>query len=983
MSRFLDSPAPSPPRSRASSAASLQSSLLPRAISQSDAASTTSDRPAVAASRPSGTDAAQEELRYEEEASKQRQKREKDKRRGSAAVSGKGRRRVSRGSDSDSRGDYLPPGSASINEVVAVAASPLSVDDTHDSALPQSTLATQSSSSASPAVSSSHAVEIAMHERNRARSPSFSQYVFSSSRDGPDETNEDGGDLGGSTRNGYTGASVVVTSNTVDASAINGDGDGDDEDGDASVSASSLEREMLQRGDSPLAPYSVKPLLLEYKKSTSSIRKDFTTVDWYFSKHLMHRVRRLMRSRNFSLGWPGRVRNWWLAAQAWIVLALVGIATATSASVIHLVSAWLADLKEGYCGENFFSNRRVCCMDQQNPEIGCSNWVPYNSGVASNGSAGAFIWNGLIYILFATLLGVGSSWICLLYAPQAAGSGIAEIKVILGGFVMKRFLGIRTLFLKIIGLTMSVAAGMAVGKEGALAHVGTAWGHVLSRPFLKYSTNEVKRAEVLSAATAAGVCAAFGSPLGGVLFSLEVVSSYFPPKTIWRSFWCAICAALTLQYIDPFQTGKLVQFAVGQQQWHWFEIMPFMVLGVLGGSLGALFNRINVWITGQRKTHPWMSRNPVLDIAILTMCTSIISFPNLFLRSDSSALLAKVFTNCYDNTVAGNDDHNLGDNSIMAALCDHQDSPGGYMSLLIVSVACQFLLTAFTYGSAVPSGVFMPTLLAGGLMGRVMGWAMVLWHQHIGDEFIFSICKGKSNCISPALYSVIGAAAMLGGITRMTLSLAVIMMEVTGGLESIVPIMVGVVCSKWSGDAFGKKGLYIRLIELLGFPHVDTHAELELVQPGADCMTINPVCITTYGHTLQEIKDLLASEVYHGFPIIDNPHDRLVTGFIARSDLENELDKVSLDVWREASSTRCHFSHEPPPFPAAHALDFSANVDKHPLCIRPSTPIDRVNMLFQALGLRYALCCSPRGRLMGLIKKKDLLVYLRMHNGQQ
>ena len=60
-----------------------------------------------------------------------------------------------------------------------------------------------------------------------------------------------------------------------------------------------------------------------------------------------------------------------------------------------------------------------------------------------------------------------------------------------------------------------------------------------------------KRREVLSASSAAGVAVAFAAPIGGVLFSLEEVSYYFAPKTMWRAFFCAVTAAMTLKVPNP------------------------------------------------------------------------------------------------------------------------------------------------------------------------------------------------------------------------------------------------------------------------------------------------------------------------------------------------------------------------------------------------------------------------------------------------
>lgn len=92
--------------------------------------------------------------------------------------------------------------------------------------------------------------------------------------------------------------------------------------------------------------------------------------------------------------------------------------------------------------------------------------------------------------------------------------------------------------------------------------------------------------QVLSAAAAAGVSVAFGAPIGGILFSLEEVSYYFPMKTLWRSFFCAMIAAFTLKYMNPFGTGHLVMFYVEYDNpWKLFELVPFVILGALGVSV--------------------------------------------------------------------------------------------------------------------------------------------------------------------------------------------------------------------------------------------------------------------------------------------------------------------------------------------------------------------------------------------------------------
>ena len=93
---------------------------------------------------------------------------------------------------------------------------------------------------------------------------------------------------------------------------------------------------------------------------------------------------------------------------------------------------------------------------------------------------------------------------------------------------MKGFLGFWTLVIKSIGLPLAIASGLSVGKEGPSVHYAVCMGNVISRLFVKYERNAAKTREILSACAAAGVAVAFGSPIGGVLFSLEVSIFLYP-----------------------------------------------------------------------------------------------------------------------------------------------------------------------------------------------------------------------------------------------------------------------------------------------------------------------------------------------------------------------------------------------------------------------------------------------------------------------
>lgn len=86
----------------------------------------------------------------------------------------------------------------------------------------------------------------------------------------------------------------------------------------------------------------------------------------------------------------------------------------------------------------------------------------------------------------------------------AAGSGVAEVRVILSGFVLHGFLGVQTLIVKTSALVLSVASGLSLGKEGPYVHIASCVGNIVCRLFSKYNHNDGKRREVLSASAASG-----------------------------------------------------------------------------------------------------------------------------------------------------------------------------------------------------------------------------------------------------------------------------------------------------------------------------------------------------------------------------------------------------------------------------------------------------------------------------------------------
>ena len=122
-------------------------------------------------------------------------------------------------------------------------------------------------------------------------------------------------------------------------------------------------------------------------------------------------------------------------------------------------------------------------------------------------------------------------------------------------------------------------------------------------------------------------------------------------------------------------------------------------------------------------------------------------------------------------------------------------------------------LTIVTFGIKVPAGIFIPTLGVGACAGRIVGILVKYAQWRWPNAPVFAMCNGDLDCVIPGLYAMVGAAAALSGVTRTTVSLAVIMFELTDTLTYAVPVMLAVLVAKTVADALEPKGIYDLVIE--------------------------------------------------------------------------------------------------------------------------------------------------------------------------
>ncbi|KAI9429598.1 voltage gated chloride channel-domain-containing protein [Lactarius indigo] len=118
--------------------------------------------------------------------------------------------------------------------------------------------------------------------------------------------------------------------------------------------------------------------------------------------------------------------------------------------------------------------------------------------------------------------------------------------------------------------------------------------------------------------------------------------------------------------------------------------------------------------------------------------------------------------------------------------------------LLILTGVVKIAFTAWMFGMMVPAGIFLPAIAIGAAFGRVVGLLTQGLYRAYPKAWFFSACPPDPTvrCIYPPFYAVIGASSMVAGVTRMTVSLVVIVFELMSALSHVLPIMISVMISK-------------------------------------------------------------------------------------------------------------------------------------------------------------------------------------------
>ncbi|XP_059369762.1 chloride channel protein 2-like isoform X2 [Carassius carassius] len=603
----------------------------------------------------------------------------------------------------------------------------------------------------------------------------------------------------------------------------------------------------------------------------------------------------------------------------------------------------------------------------------------------------------LAWVTYPVVLISFSAGFTHIVAPQAAGSGIPEMKTILRGVVLKEYLTLKTFVAKVVGLTCALGSGLPLGKEGPFVHIASLCAALLCK-FMSFFggiyENESRNTEMLAAACAVGVGCCFAAPIGGVLFSIEVTSTFFAVRNYWRGFFAATFSAFIFRVLAVwnrdeetitalFKTRFRLDFPFDLQ-----ELPAFAVIGIASGFGGALFvylNRLIVQFMRKQKTiNKFLMKKRLLYPALVTLLISTLSFPPGFGQFMAGQLTQKeTLVSFFDNrtwTKQGmTEDFNYDSHSTA-----WKHPQANVFVILVIFIVMKFWMSALATTLPVPCGAFMPVFVIGAAFGRLVGESMAAWFPEgiNTDGIIYPIVPGG--------YAVVGAAALSGAVTH-TVSTAVIVFELTGQISHILPIMIAVILANAVAQSL-QPSIYDSIIRIKKLPYLPElgwgHHEKYNIR--VEDIMVRDVRYITLNSTYRELHEILLIGNLKTVALVESAESMILLGSIERAQLQAllaqhlsrerrlEFIRDRADVERKRVSVISTPSSEEGGQKVNHEVRFQISTEEssftptHPISPKPLKPaLKRTSTAEKnieiptsphdsGIGLKNLLCARPQ-----------------------
>ncbi|WP_016952810.1 chloride channel protein [Anabaena sp. PCC 7108] len=433
-----------------------------------------------------------------------------------------------------------------------------------------------------------------------------------------------------------------------------------------------------------------------------------------------------------------------------------------------------------------------------------------------------------------------AGWLVERVAPETSGSGIPQVKVALARIPIA--LDLRVALIKLVGGILALGSGLALGREGPTVQVGASLASQLSRWF---PTSPEHRRQLIAAGAGAGLAAAFNAPIAGVLFVVEELLQDVSDLTLGT----AILASFIGAVVSRFLGGRSLDINLGATAPTSFLIqdIPFyVILGVLAGLLGALFNR------GILSSMTFYKHTLRLGLPARVGLAGLVS----------GLIVALLPLSFRDNT----------------GLRDMIMTGEVSWSIAAIAFLSQFVLTLVAYGSGAPGGLFAPALTLGAALGSLVA---ICAHILLAP---FNIATGL-----PITYALAGMGAFFTAVARVPITSIVIVFEMTTDFNLVLPLMIVSVTSYIVANKVAPGSLYDKLLEWNGiFIEKDAPADGLLTKLTAQNVMQQRVETLDAEMTIEELIQAFSRSHHRGFPVVE---ENKLLGIITQADLQKVRER--------------------------------------------------------------------------------------------
>jgi CIC family chloride channel protein len=380
---------------------------------------------------------------------------------------------------------------------------------------------------------------------------------------------------------------------------------------------------------------------------------------------------------------------------------------------------------------------------------------------------------GWIFPVIFSMLGAALSvFLVRRFAPETSGSGIPHLEAVLHR--LRTLHWRRVLPVKFAAGALAIGSGLAMGREGPTVQMGGAVGAAISS-WLKSRPRE--RRTLIAAGAGAGLAAAFNAPLAGVIFVLEEIQRDFHPFVFGATFLAAAIADIVARLLS----GAFPVFSIPNYSTPPTGALPiFAILGILAGLLGVAFNR-----------------------GLLGMLNRLALLPGKYRLACAASIgaIAGIAGWFYPIVVGGG--HSLAELTLA----------GGFVLTAIpLLFIVRFFLTISSYSTGAAGGIFAPLLALGSLLGLAIGQvAHIAWPTAVPE---------------PAVFAVVGMAAYFTAIVRAPLTGIVLIVEMTGNYNQMLPLLVSCFCAYVVAEYLKNLPIYEALLER-DLSHDGSHVSLK------------------------------------------------------------------------------------------------------------------------------------------------------------